>query len=72
MAVAGKFFVSASLGLIYLYTSEMFPTATRSAVLGMCATMSKVGSIVAPSLAELVNLANISYLMLREGTAKRF
>ena len=59
MAIAGKFFVSASLGLIYLNTSEMFPTSTRSAVLGMCATMSKVGSMVAPSLAELVNLVNI-------------
>jgi len=53
LSITGKFFVTCSLGLIYLYTSEMFPTSTRSAALGMCATMSKFGSIAAPALAEV-------------------
>ena len=55
LSIIGKFFISCSLGLIYLYTSEMFPTSTRSAALGMCATMSKFGSIAAPALAEVVS-----------------
>ena len=54
-SLIGKFFITASLGMIYLYTSEMFPTSTRSAAVGLCATMSKFGSIAAPVLAEVVN-----------------
>jgi len=52
-SLIGKFFITASLGVIYLYTSEMFPTSTRSAAVGLCATMSKFGSIAAPALAEV-------------------
>jgi len=52
-SLLGKCFISGSLGVIYLYTSEMFPTSTRSAAVGLCATMSKFGSIAAPALAEV-------------------
>jgi len=52
-SLLGKFFVSCSLGLIYFYTAELFPTSTRSSAVGLCSTMSKFGSFAAPALAAL-------------------
>ena len=62
MSLFGKFFISCSLGLIYFYTAELFPTSTRSAAVGLCSTISKFGSFAGPVLAEMVSYNNFHQL----------
>jgi MFS family permease len=56
MATVGKYFVGCSYALIYLYSSETFPTSVRNSCLGACSTMARVGSIVAPLINSLVEI----------------
>ncbi|GFT10802.1 organic cation transporter protein [Nephila pilipes] len=52
-AMAGKFCVTGSFGLLYLYTSELFPTVVRNVTLGSCSMCARIGSILAPFVREL-------------------
>ncbi|KAG8193139.1 hypothetical protein JTE90_006971 [Oedothorax gibbosus] len=52
-AMIGKLCVNGSFGLLYLYTSELFPTVVRNAALGTCSMCARVGSILAPFVREL-------------------
>lgn len=56
LAMAGKFCVTGSFGLLYLYTSEMFPTEVRSVTLGSCSMFARFGSILAPFAHEISKL----------------
>ena len=58
LSLIGKFFASAIFGVIYAYTVELFPTSTRTAALGFCNTSARVGSILAPIIADAVNNLN--------------
>ncbi|XP_055946789.1 organic cation transporter protein-like isoform X1 [Argiope bruennichi] len=52
-AMVGKFCFTGSFGLLYLYTTEVFPTGVRNATLGSCSMCAHVGSILAPFLRDL-------------------
>ncbi|XP_071810682.1 organic cation transporter protein-like isoform X2 [Apostichopus japonicus] len=39
IAMIGKFFVSTSYSMVYLFSAEIFPTIVRSIGVGMCSTM---------------------------------
>jgi len=47
-SLVGKFFIICVLATNLSYTTEVFPTSTRSAVVGICSTMDKLGGIIAP------------------------
>ncbi|GFQ85420.1 organic cation transporter protein [Trichonephila clavata] len=49
----GKFCVTGSFGLLYLYTTELFPTVVRNVALGSCSMFARIGSILAPFVREL-------------------
>ncbi|GBM01695.1 Organic cation transporter protein [Araneus ventricosus] len=53
LAMVGKFCVTGSFGLLYLYTSELFPTVVRNVTLGSCSMSARIGSILAPFVREL-------------------
>ncbi|XP_055948852.1 organic cation transporter protein-like isoform X1 [Argiope bruennichi] len=53
LAMVGKFCVTGSFGLLYLYTSEIFPTVIRNVTLGSCSMSARIGSILAPFVREL-------------------
>lgn len=53
-SIIGKFFITCILAVNYSYTIELFPTTTRNTVVGLCATMDKIGGIFAPILAGIV------------------
>lgn len=55
-SIIGKFFITCILAVNYSYTIELFPTTTRNTVVGLCATMDKIGGIFAPILAGIGRL----------------
>ncbi|KFM67684.1 Organic cation transporter protein, partial [Stegodyphus mimosarum] len=68
-AMIGKFCISGSFGVLYLYTSELFPTVVRNVAIGTCSMWARVGSILAPFVKELgkathVSVPNIIYAIL--------
>ncbi|XP_038059995.1 solute carrier family 22 member 13-like [Patiria miniata] len=60
VAMIGKFCITASFNIIYLWTSEMYPTPVRSATVGLCSVTARVGSIVAPFIFNLAKLDNVT------------
>jgi Na+/melibiose symporter-like transporter len=53
-AMMGKFFVASSYAIIYLFSSELFPTSVRNSCIGLCSMMARVGSMTAPLINALV------------------
>nr|KAG5711195.1 hypothetical protein BaRGS_004839 [Batillaria attramentaria] len=53
LAMIGKMGVSASFSIIFLLTSELYPTVIRNFGLGGSATVGRFGSIVSPYIADL-------------------
>ena len=54
-SLVGKFFATVSFDTVFSYTSEMFPTYCRTFTVGICSTLGRVGSILAPIIADMVN-----------------
>jgi OCT family organic cation transporter-like MFS transporter 4/5 len=60
LAVIG---VSCGFNLIYIYTTETFPTTMRQVSIGSCSIFARVGSGVAPFMKELTNVTHLSVSM---------
>jgi len=52
-SLIGKMFIACCFGGIYSYTTELFPTTSRSAAIGLCSTSGRIGGIMAPIIADL-------------------
>lgn len=64
LITSGRFTASSLFSLIYIYTSEVFPTNIRHLGVGTCSVAARMASISAPFLAQLVSLTkNIPSLM---------
>lgn len=57
----GKFAISVSFLMTYVFTTELFPTNLRHRCLGMCSMFGRIGSMVAPQTPLLVILLNCSF-----------
>lgn len=44
---------------VYLYSSEVFPTVVRNVGVGLGSTCARVGSMIAPYIATMVNIEEI-------------
>ncbi|XP_015786194.1 organic cation transporter protein [Tetranychus urticae] len=53
LIASGKFFSTAIYSLVYVYTSEIFPTNIRHLGVGTCSMVSRIASISVPFLAQL-------------------
>lgn len=54
-SLVGKLFIACVMATLYSYTSELFPTSSRSAVVGLCSTSGRVGGVLAPVISDWVN-----------------
>lgn len=53
LALIGKMSIGLSFDCVYVWTSEMFPTAMRNTALSACSSMARLGAILAPLLATI-------------------
>lgn len=56
LAMIGKFFITTSFHVIYLYAAEIYPTTMRQIGVGSCGVAARFGSISAPFVKELVSV----------------
>ena len=50
----GKFCASMSYAIIYLFSSELFPTSVRNTGMGCCSCIARIGSMTAPLIIGIV------------------
>ena len=56
LSLTGKFAVSTAFALLYVYTSELFPTEVRNKGLGVTSVAARIAGILAPFVASLVSV----------------
>ena len=54
--MCGKYIAQVCWGIVYLYTSELFPTVIRSVALSFACSMARIGSMTAPFIAYLAEI----------------
>ena len=54
-AMIGKFCISASFAIVYVYSAEVFPTVLRTTGVGSSSMFARVGSIIAPYVGTYVS-----------------
>lgn len=65
MEMLGKYGFTTSSSIVFTYTTEIYPTAIRSTATGTCATISRVGSCIAPFVFQLgVYFKYLPYILL--------
>lgn len=64
VAMTGKFCITASFTIAYIYSSEVFPTTVRSIGMGSCSTIARIGSILAPLMIILGDVFDDLHLII--------
>lgn len=52
--LAGKFAITSSFSILYIYTTEIFPTGMRNSMMSTCSMIARLGSMLAPQTPLLV------------------
>ncbi|XP_070567953.1 organic cation transporter protein-like isoform X2 [Ptychodera flava] len=56
LAMIGKFGISSSFSIVYIYAAELFPTPVRSIGIGLCSMFASLGAILSPQILLLDRL----------------
>ena len=70
MVMVGKFGISASYAVIYVYCSEIFPTSVRSSAMALMYISGMIGGVISPYVVEMVRavfvrIEDIYYVRLK-------
>jgi len=60
IGIVGKFLISMTFAIAYLYTAELFPTKVRNLAVGLASTFARIGSISAPYIVDLLGSIHAS------------
>lgn len=55
--LVGKLAITASFTVLYVFTAELFPTNARHSMIGVCSTIGRMGSALAPQTPLLVSFS---------------
>ena len=55
LAILGRWGVTAIWSFLYMITSEVYPTPLRSIGLSSCSTMGRIGGVLSPFVAQMVD-----------------
>ncbi|XP_056106977.1 organic cation transporter protein [Rhinichthys klamathensis goyatoka] len=58
LAMVGKFGITASLSIVYIYSAEVFPTVIRQNGIGMGSMCARAGGVIAPIIYLLRNISH--------------
>ncbi|XP_061660137.1 solute carrier family 22 member 4-like [Syngnathoides biaculeatus] len=53
LEMVGKYAITTGFGLMFAYTTELYPTVLRNTAAGICNTVARLGSCITPYLLEL-------------------
>lgn len=62
LAFIGRGFVTMSFSILYLYSSELYPTSIRNLAVGTCSTIARLGFILASYIVMLSQLPGLSVI----------
>lgn len=62
-AIVGQVVIYVSFILIYLYTSELFPTVVRNSALGFASMCARIGGLIAPFVVDIQAAPWVSVLI---------
>lgn len=69
LSSVGKMGASAVFSVIFVYTSELFPTCVRNSAMGLCSTVARIGAMLAPSIAGLDSVMTMLPFLVMGGAA---
>lgn len=61
-AMAGKLCISASFGLVYVVTTELYPTVIRNSGLATSSCIARIGSMLAPYISSIGKIVCNTFL----------
>ena len=65
LSLLGKWCISASFGMIYIHSNEIFPTSIRNSGMGIVGCSARVGGIIAPHVIKLGEVyKNLHYIVI--------
>ena len=65
LTLLGKWCISASFGMIYIHSSEIFPTSIRNSGMGIVGCSARVGGMIFPHVIKLGEIhKNLHYLVI--------
>ncbi|KAH9505609.1 hypothetical protein Btru_056021 [Bulinus truncatus] len=63
LAMIGKFGVSGAFAIVWMFTSELFPTSFRASVTGVSSASARVGAVIASYIANLTTAGDIGIIL---------